>query len=107
MADRAWISRIVNTKGRPCPLAKRRCPGHEAGCAFWVRETLTDAATRGTDTQDGCLLAWQYVMGHEVVVECVRTQAGLDKTATVLREAGTDVRMALERTLTPRGALTS
>ena len=91
MANRDWIKRIVNTEGRMCPLLDRTCITHQ--CAFWITETLRDGAD--VDMQAGCLLGFQYVMGHEIVVESVRAQATADKMALQVRDAGLTVAKAL------------
>lgn len=91
MANRDWIARIVNTESRLCPLLDRRCLTHQ--CAFWITETLRDGAD--VEVQAGCLLAFQYVMGHEIVLESMRAQATADKMATQVRDAGMTVAQAL------------
>ena len=95
MADLKWIQRVVDTAGRPCPLMKMKCPGTRQKCAFWVDEVLKNAATGADDLQSGCLMAWQYVIGHEIMLESVRTQAGMDKVATAAVESGAVVARTL------------
>ena len=86
MADLEWLTETVNTKGRPCPVMKKKCPGTRDGCAFWLEFSVQNAENAST-IRRGCLYAWQYVMANEAVAETVRTQATLDKAATELRAA--------------------
>ena len=84
MANVDWIAQTVNTKGRPCPVRLADpCPGTRDGCAWWVEEIVTNEAGK-TRAISGCLMAWQYVMGHEVTNECKRTQAALGQAATAV-----------------------
>jgi hypothetical protein len=91
MANLDWLTETVNTKGRPCPMMKKKCPGSRERCAFWLEFSVQNASGEST-IRRGCLFAWQYVMANEVVVETVRTQATVDKAATELRGASVAAR---------------
>lgn len=86
MANLDWLTETVNTKGRPCPVMRKKCPGTHEGCAFWLEFSVQNSAN-GSAIRRGCLYAWQYVMANETVSETIRTQATLDKAATELRAA--------------------
>ena len=92
---------MVETAGRPCPLMRMKCPGSRQKCAFWIDEVLKNTANGADDLVSGCLVAFQYVIGHEIVLESVRAQAGMDKAATAAVESGrvvarTLVQLAME-----------
>lgn len=97
-----WIRRTVDTSGRPCPLRlAERCPGERSGCAFWVTQTLESGAQR--ELVEGCLFTFQFVQMNALTLESVRTQAGIDKAANTVRQAGagllavvTERRLAIE-----------
>ena len=86
MADLDWLTETVNTKGRPCPLMKKPCPGSHEGCAFWL-EFSVQSSTNGSTIRRGCLYAWHYVMANEAVAETIKTHATLDKASNELRAA--------------------
>jgi len=83
----AWVRNIVDTTGRPCALFHKKCPGTTRGCAQWIEDHLRDASGN-VEPVAGCLFGFTYVATHEVAKEAIRTQAALDKTATVLQNAG-------------------
>lgn len=91
MASLNWIKKIVTTTGRPCPMRLgAKCPGERSGCAFWIAEECASGAER--DTVEGCLFAFQYVMGHENLVEMTRTQATLQQAGNTIVGALSEVR---------------
>lgn len=94
MSNRDWISRLVNTEGRPCPLMHKKCPGTEKGCAFWVIETIECGTQR--DILSGCLHAWQYVTAQGIQLESIRVQAGIDKMANEARNIAVSITKAVE-----------
>jgi hypothetical protein len=98
MATLDWIAKTVDTAGRPCPVRlAEACPGNRQQCAWWLDEVLEKGATGAeTAVQGGCGLLWLYAIQHEVRSEAIRTQAGLDKTATEVRQAGQAVRQAAQ-----------
>lgn len=86
MAGINWIKKTVTTVGRPCPMRLgERCPGERSGCAFWISEECSSGTER--ETIEGCLFAFQYVMGHEHVVEMTRTQATLQQAGNIVAVA--------------------
>jgi hypothetical protein len=95
MATKEWIIAQVSTKGRPCPLLGKRCPGCRDGCAFWVDETIRDGVE--VAAVGGCLFAWQYVQANEATLEAIRTQATLQQAGNTVREAvAASARLALD-----------
>lgn len=83
--NKSWMTRIVNTAGRPCPLMQKKCPGSEKGCSFWIVEQITDGIAE--DIQAGCLLAFEYVIANATRLESVRTQATMDKVSNSITNA--------------------
>jgi len=109
MADKFWIARIVNTEGCECPLRARMCPGQRKGkhgCAFWVDEVVRND-TGLSEPLSGCLFAFQYVMGHEIVLESVRSQATVQQASQRLVESGRTIAQGVVRLMADAVPLTS
>jgi len=87
-----WIERLVNTSGMMCPVFQKTCPGHrrgDDGCCRWITETVING--QQTEAIEGCMDAWTYVQIHNVSLELIRTQAGIDKSATIVGHAAKTV----------------
>ncbi len=98
MADRGWIERVVNTKGRPCPLRlSDACPGAATSCAFWLDEIVRNTETGDADVQGGCAVLWLYVQTNENRLEQQRLLATLDKHATQVHHMATGLRLLVHR----------
>jgi hypothetical protein len=87
--NQVWLNRVVNTSGRPCPILKKKCPGSEAKCAFWITEQISNGLSQ--DIQAGCLFAFQYVVANSTQIEAIRLNSGFDKAtnmALAMRASG-------------------
>lgn len=90
MADRKWIERVVDTRGRLCPYISKKCIGDR--CTFWLKELVTDlSGSSSPDLIEGCLVGFQYVMLNEVTVENRRLAAGIDKASTQTHAVATQL----------------
>lgn len=91
MGNRAWLAKVVDTSGRPCPLRDGiPCPGTRKECAFWLDEVIQHVGTDGTqhELQGGCVVLYQYMLSHEIVLESVRAQAAMNVAAGEVQKAG-------------------
>src|SRR5918999_6571194 len=78
---------------RFCPFIARKCVGD--ACMLWGIESFRETLTGTERTEPGCLIVFQYQISRHGVVEQIRTQAGIDKVATELTEAGDRVLQAV------------
>lgn len=93
--DQQWITNVVSTKGRPCPYRLADpCPGTRDGCAFWIHEILTNSEGKAA-AQEGCLIGFQYVMTHGVMLEQIRASASADKVANVVARVGVGLQRSM------------
>lgn len=61
-----------STKGRPCPLMGKKCPGSPDGCAFWrTQEVKIDDRPR---LIQNCLFVLQFEATYQNVAEEIRIQ---------------------------------
>lgn len=96
LANLDRLKRLVETAGRPCPMRLGdRCPGERSGCAFWITETIESGAQH--EIVEGCMFMFQYLMGHEQVLESVRTQATLQQAGETVRKAVAPFQMLVPR----------
>lgn len=61
------------TKGRPCPMMGKKCPGTHEGCSFW----RTQEVTIGNDQRviSNCLFVLEFEIQYQGVAEQIRTKA--------------------------------
>lgn len=90
MATIERIRAIVDTKGVACPqIGMKLCPGNrdgKRGCAKWITEIVDDESNGRVSSlpMNGCLDAWTYIVRQDALVETIRVQAGMDKTANAV-----------------------
>ena len=62
-----------STKGRPCPIMHKECPGTIEGCAHWrVEEVVIENKPRMIQN---CMYVLEYELARQAVVEQIRTAA--------------------------------